>query len=114
MLGQTTKTQTFSVKKDKEEFFLGAGVAKHLKKLGSNVIFTTVVGNDKLGKVISELKKNKIKTNCLMTRASTTLKERFWAENHKLLQVDIVDNHIISKNIENKISKIVSNTDQTG
>ena len=118
VLGQTTKTPTFSVKKDKEEFFLGGAgiVAKHLKKLGSNVIFTTVVGNDKLGKkVISELKKNKIKTNCLIDDSrSTTLKERFWAENHKLLQVDIVDNHIISKNIENKISKIISNTRSDG
>ena len=60
VLGQTTKTPTFSVKKNSEEVFLGGAgiVAKHLKKLGAEVIFTTIVGNDKLGSyTIKELKK---------------------------------------------------------
>ena len=62
VLGQTTKTPTFSVKKDTEEKYLGGAgvVASHLKKLGSQVTFTTVIGKDQAGKyVLSFLKKIK-------------------------------------------------------
>ena len=118
VLGQTTKTPTFSVRKNNEETFLGGAgiVAKHLKKLGADVVFTTILGNDKMGKYcIRELKKNKIRHNCLIdTSRSTTCKERFWADNHKLLQVDVVDNHIISENIKKKVEKIISKTTSHG
>ena len=92
VLGQTTKTPTFSVRKNNEEIFLGGAgiVAKHLKKLGADVVFTSVIGNDKMGNYsVSEIKRNKIKHNCLIDpNRSTTCKERFWADNHKLLQVE--------------------------
>ena len=114
VLGQTTKTPTFSVKKDTEQQFLGGAgiVAAHLKALGSQVIFTTVIGQDKVGKyVLNEINKQKIKSNCIIDSSrSTTFKERFWAENQKLLQVDIVDNHPISEKIKNKIKKIIYKT----
>jgi rfaE bifunctional protein kinase chain/domain len=107
VLGQTTKTPTFSVKKNSETQFVGGAgvVAKHLKELGANVVFSTVIGDDKLGKYVkNDLKKNKIRHNCFVDGSrSTTLKERFWAGDHKLLQVDVVDNHVISEKIENKI-----------
>ena len=114
VLGQTTKTPTFSVKKDTEQQFLGGAgiVAAHLKALGSQVIFTTVIGQDKVGKyVLNEINKQKIKSNCIIDSSrSTTFKERFWADNQKLLQVDIVDNHSISEKIKNKIEKIIHKT----
>ena len=118
VLGQTTKTPTFSVKKDTEEKYLGGAgvVASHLKKLGSQVTFTTVIGKDQAGKyVLSFLKKNKIKNNCIIDLSrNTTQKERFWADNHKLIQVDEVDNHIISEKIQFKISKIIKKTRAQG
>lgn len=118
VLGQTTKTPTFSVRKNNEEIFLGGAgiVAKHLKKLGANVIFTSVVGKDKMGSyAASEIKRNKIKHNCLVDlNRNTTCKERFWADNHKLLQVDVVDNHIISNKIKKNIEKIISKTKSHG
>jgi rfaE bifunctional protein kinase chain/domain len=118
VLGQTTKTPTFSVRKNNEEIFLGGAgiVAKHLKKLGADVVFTSVIGNDKMGNYsVSEIKRNKIKHNCLIDpNRSTTCKERFWAANHKLLQVDVVDNHIISDKIKNNIEKIISKTNSHG
>ena len=118
VLGQTTKTPTFSVKKNSEEQYLGGAaiVAKHLKKLGSNVSFTTIVGNDKLGKFVKkDLKKNKIPTECIVDNSrSTTLKERFWADKHKLIQVDVVDNHVISEKIEDKIKKRIKKIKSNG
>ena len=117
VLGQTTKTPTFSVRKNNEEIFLGGAgiVAKHLKKLGANVVFTTVIGKDKMGNYSkNEIKKNKIKHNYIEdTSRSTTCKERFWADNHKLLQVDVVDNHILEK-IKHNIEKIISQTSAHG
>jgi len=109
VLGPTTKTPTFSVKLDSSEKFVGGAgiVAKHVKSLGADVRFTTVLGDDKLSDfVIDDLKKWKIKTNALIdpTRP-TTLKERFWASGYKMLQVDTVDNSIVS----NKILKEISN-----
>ena len=117
VLGQTTKTPTFSVRKNNEEIFLGGAgiVAKHLKKLGANVVFTTVIGKDKMGNYSKNEIKNKIKHNYIEdTSRSTTCKERFWADNHKLLQVDVVDNHIISEKIKHNIEKIISQTSAHG
>ena len=118
VLGQTTKTPTFSIRKNNEEIFLGGAgiVAKHLRKLGSEVTFTSVIGDDKMGKYsIKEIKKNNIKHHYLIDGSrNTTCKERFWADNHKLLQVDVVDNHIISNNIKKKIEKIISKTKSNG
>ena len=114
VLGQTTKTPTLSVKKNTEEQYIGGAgiVAKHLKKCGSDVSFTTIIGNDKLGDFVKQdLKKNKISFNCIVDKSrNTTLKERFWADKHKLLQVDVVDNHVISDKIENQIKKRIFKT----
>ena len=107
VLGPTTKTPTFSVKLDSSEKFVGGAgiVAKHVKSLGADVRFTTILGDDEPKDfVIDDLKKWKIKTNAIidLTRP-TTLKERFWADGYKMLQVDTVDNSIISGKILKKI-----------
>ena len=60
LLGQTNKTPTFSIKKTNTNLFVGgaAVVAKHLKSLGADVTFTTVLGNDQRAKyAIRDLKK---------------------------------------------------------
>ena len=107
ILGPTTKTPTFSVKLEKSERFVGGAgiVAKHVKSLGAEVHFTTLLGEDNLKKfVMKDLEKWKIKTNVIIDpNRPTTLKERFWADGYKLLQVDIVDNSIISTKILNEI-----------
>lgn len=107
VLGPTTKTPTFSVKLEESETFVGGAgiVAKHVKSLGADVNFTTILGDDNLKNfVLKDLKKWKINTNALIdpTRP-TTLKERFWADGYKMLQVDVVDNSIISTKILNEI-----------
>ena len=60
-------------------------------------------------------KKSNIKHHYLIDMSrNTTCKERFWADNHKLLQVDVVDNHIISNSIKKEIEKIISKTKSNG
>lgn len=116
ILGQTSKTPTFSVKKISEKKFLGGAgiVAMHLKSLGAKVNFISVVGDDKNGKYTANvLKKFGVKTHLIIDKLRpTTLKERYWAENYKLLQVDTLSNHAISDdcllNIKKKLKTIKS------
>ena len=108
VLGPTTKTPTFSVKWESSRMFVGGAgiVAKHLKTLGAEISFTTVLGNDDLKNyVLEDLKDWGIKANAIIDDSRpTTLKERFWADSYKLLQVDTVDNSIISDIILEKMS----------
>jgi len=101
LIGQSTKTPTFSVKPYKSELFVGGAgiVAKHLKAMGANVFFTTIAGSDEYNIYAKkDLIKHKIKTNILVNKnQKTILKERFWNNDYKLLQVDYVDNEIIDK-----------------
>jgi len=112
ILGPTTKTPTFSVKYQSSETFVGGAgiVAKHLKSMGSDVTFTTVLGEDKLSEfVLEDLKKHEINVNAVIDASRpTTLKERFWAEGYKLLQVDTVDSSIVNDEIIVKMSKSLS------
>lgn len=111
LLGQTTKTPTFSIKRESEKMFVGGAgiVTKHFQSLGANVEFTTLFGIDKITEfVVDNL--NDIKLNILSDNRSTTLKERFWCDGYKLLQVDTLDNRPISDKILNQVI-IKDNTD---
>ncbi len=111
ILGQTTKTPTFSVKKISDEIFLGGAaiVAKHLSRLGAKVSFTTLIGSDYLSKFVKkDLDKSGIKLNPILDKnRNTTLKERYWADKYKLLQVNTVDNQIPTREIISKISESI-------
>jgi len=102
LIGQSTKTPTFSIRPYKSEVFVGGAgiVAKHLKAMGADVSFTTIAGNDEYKAYANDnLTKSGIKTNILVNKnQKTILKERFWNNDYKLLQVDYVDNEIIDKN----------------
>ena len=100
MIGGQTKTPTLSVLFDKKTDYVGGAgiVAKHLNETDANV-FTSVIGNDELGKfALEDLKKHKINSNFIIddTRP-TTNKNLFIAENHRLLKVDTLDNGTILK-----------------
>lgn len=96
ILGQSTKTPTFSVKLNEAKLFVGGAgvVAKHLRSLGAEVTLSTVLGDDDLARFVKEdLKTWGVRLNSVHeANRPTTLKERFWADNYKLLQVDTVDN----------------------
>ena len=96
LLGLSPKTPTFSVKLEQSKLFVGGAgvVAKHLRGLGAEVVFTTILGDDELGDFVQEdLAQRRIEVNVITERQRpTTLKERFWAAGYKLLQVDTLDN----------------------
>jgi len=115
VLGQTTKTPTFSIKKESQKTYLGAAgvVSKHLKSLGADVTFTTIMGEDENSQFAqNDLDEWGIKQNVIIDPSRpTTLKERFWADGYKLLQVDTVDSSRISEEITEKLSKVLMRTD---
>ncbi len=118
ILGQTTKTPTFSIKKNLEKTFIGGAgvVAKHIKNLGANIVISSIIGKDSNGKFVQkDLKKSNIKSNLIIDETrNTTVKERFWGDDYKLLQVDLVDNHPITAAVENKFVKYIKSTRSDG
>lgn len=114
LIGQSTKTPTFSVRPFKSENFIGGAgiVAKHLKAMGANVTFTTIAGEDNYKSYVQkDLHKDKINFNILTNKSKqTVLKERFWSNNYKLIQVDYVDNAIVDKDNQKKISNLIKKT----
>ena len=108
-IGGQTKTPTFSVLFNKKEDYTGGAaiVALHLKAAGAKVTFSTVIGNDVLGKnVLKELKKNKIKVNPYYdNNRPTTNKNTFISSGYRLLKVDTLDNTPISEDTIEKIGK---------
>ena len=99
MIGGQTKTPTISVLfNEKEDFVGGAGVvAKHLKEAGADVTYTSVVGNDDLGKYVHEdLQKLSIKLNLIVDNTRpTTNKNAIIADNYRLLKIDTLDNRTL-------------------
>lgn len=114
LIGGNTKTPTFSVKFDRQvDFVGGAGiVAKHMKRAGAAVTFTTVLGNDALKDyVVGDLQRAGVACEPVIdpTRP-TTQKNLFTAGGYRLLKVDSVDNRAISEKIRDGFSHSIRNT----
>src|SRR5690242_2919882 len=114
LLGATAKSPTFSVKHDLTERYPGgaAVVAKHMQAVGANVTFSTVLGDDDLGRyVMEDLQQSDIECIPFIdpTRP-TTHKERFIADGYKLLQVDRVDNRTMSERAQEFLCNALRNT----
>lgn len=97
----TTKTPTLSTKFEEVVDYVGgaAVVARHLRRAGAEVTFSTVLGDDPLKDfVLSEMAVNGINCQALIdpTRV-TTQKNVFIADHHRMLKVDKVDNRPISE-----------------
>lgn len=119
-IGKTSKTPTLSVKKKKSEYFWGgAGLfATNFLELGASVEFITLSGNDWGRQYIQDVDhtKNNLGLSLFVDEnRPTTLKERFWVDGYKLLQVDVVDNKYIlteiQEKIKNKISELIDDCD---
>ena len=112
LIGGYLKTPTPSVLYQETKDYTGGAaiVAKHLKKAGAKVCFTTILGNDKLKDfVIDEMKKSKIQLNFIVDKTRpTTNKNTIMATGYNLLKIDKVDNQPISGNILNRIKDSIS------
>ena len=111
LIGGYLKTPTPSVLYQETKDYTGGAaiVAKHLKKAGAKVCFTTILGNDKLKDfVIDEMKKSKIKLNFIVDKTRpTTNKNTIMTTGYNLLKIDKVDNQPISGSILNRIKDII-------
>jgi len=114
MIGSGTKTPTFSVKYENQRDYSGgaAVVAKHLRKAGASVKFTTVLGDDALKDyVLKDLEEAGIECDAIIDRTRpTTQKNAFIAGGYRLLKVDKLDNRPISEKILNRITKTLLET----
>lgn len=115
MIGGGTKTPTFSVKYEHRVDYSGgaAVVAKHLRKAGADVRFSTVLGDDALKDfVLKDLEKEGIECFPIIDKTRpTTQKNAFIANNYRLLKVDKLDNRPITEKIMGKLVKSFSTSD---
>src|SRR4029453_8439620 len=113
-IGASTKTPTLSVKyEQRTDFVGGAGiVAKHMRKAGAQVRFTTVLGDDELKSfVLDDLQASGVECTGLVdpTRPPTQ-KNVFSADGYRLLKVDRLDNRPISPKIVKDFTDAIAAT----
>lgn len=100
VVGGPTKTPTISVRRGREECFVGGSgvVAMHLAAAGATVYLGTVVGADHDGEfVLDELESASVQVEAVVDNARpTTRKEAIVSEGYRLLKIDTVDNRSIS------------------
>ncbi len=112
VIGGGTKTPTLSVRHDHTVSYSGgaAVVAKHLRKAGANVDFSSVLGNDALRDfVLKDLKSEGIRCHEIVdSTRPTTQKNLFIAASHRLLKLDHVDNRNIADRIVTKLTEQVA------
>jgi len=101
LIGGTAKTPTFSVKFERQVDFSGgaAVVAKHLRKAGADVVFSTVLGDDALKDfVLGDLQSAGIECRAIIdSTRPTTQKNAFITNGYRMLKVDKLDNRPISE-----------------
>ena len=107
LIGGQTKTPMFSVLYQGVEEYIGGAaiVAQHLRAAGAEVIFSTVLGDDRLKDfVMAGLRESGVKVNATIdpTRP-TTNKNAFIADGYRLLKVDTLDNRPIAEHIIDKL-----------
>ena len=107
LIGGTAKTPTFSVKHERQIDFPGGAaiVAKHLRKAGADVVFSTVLGDDPLKDfVLRDLESEGVECRAIIdpTRP-TTHKNVFITNGYRMLKVDKLDNRPISEKTVNQL-----------
>ncbi len=111
VIGGLHKTPTLSVQiYDEKKYLGGAGVvAGHFRSLTNNVNLISLIGNDKNGKFAKEqLNKLKINHNLFYENKRPTVnKNSLYAQNHKLIKIDTVNNSYISDDTIDKIVQIL-------
>jgi rfaE bifunctional protein kinase chain/domain len=114
LIGGNTKTPTFSVRfEEQTDYVGGAGVvAKHMRAAGADVVFTTVLGDDRWKKfAVGDLEQAGVTVNAVVdpTRP-TTNKNAIIADGYRLLKIDTLDNRSISDKIVGPLTDAMSQT----
>lgn len=115
LFGGNTKTPTFSVLYDGHDDYVGGAgiVAQHMKAAGADVTFTTLLGNDLLGKFASDtLRESGIEVNAVIDpNRPTTHKNAIIAGGYRLLKIDTLDNTPISTKIVEQMEEKIASKD---
>ena len=101
-IGLAAETPTIAARREKVQVSLGGAalVCRNLLELGASVHFITIVGDDEEARHIRSLKDPNLELTLLVsTEKPTTLKQRFWVDGYKLLQLDVRDDRPISKQL---------------
>ena len=106
-IGMSAEAPIVVVKELETKNFIGGAaiVASHIKALGANCHFISVVGKDDMADTVKNELTNRNITHKLIKDKSrpTTFKKRYLVENQKLFRVSRLEEHNLDKNIEDKI-----------
>lgn len=111
-----SKTPTLSLKYEEQKDFTGgaAVVAKHIRKAGARVEFSTVLGNDALKDfVIEDLEKQDIVCHYLVDPSRPTTQKNVFIENrYRILKMDKLDNSEVSDKILNQLRLSIASSEK--
>ncbi len=106
-LGMSAEAPVVVVKELETKNFIGGAsiVASHIKSLGAECSFISVVGDDENAKIVEKnLDKQSIRHKLYVdSTRPTTLKKRYLVENQKLFRVSKLEEHSVDKGIEDLI-----------
>lgn len=116
-LGMSAEAPVIVVKELEQKSFLGGAsiVASHIASLGSDCKFISIIGDDEQGSWINKsLLENSVESDLIIDRTRhTTFKKRYLVENQKLFRVSRLDDHLVNKELTEKIlNKIYSIGDE--
>jgi len=111
MIGGQTKTPTISVRYEGQDDYVGGAgvVAKHLRAAGADVVFSTVLGDDRWKDfVFADLSAAGVKTHAIVdSTRPTTNKNAIVCEGYRMLKVDTLDNRAISEKIQRELADTI-------
>jgi rfaE bifunctional protein kinase chain/domain len=114
MVGGQTKTPTMSVLFENKVDFIGgaAVVAEHMKAAGAQVLFSTVLGNDRYKDFVLEgLARAGVDCRPVIDETRPTVnKNAIVAGGYRLLKIDTLDNSSISDPILQQLTRQVAET----
>lgn len=112
-IGKTAKTPTLSAKRGATQRYWGGAslIANNILSMGGRVTLVAVTGDDWGHEFFAQKKHDRLQGKFFkdMTRP-TTVKERFWVDGYKLLQVDTIENHDIPQALEDEIFGLLEST----
>ena len=108
-IGMSAEAPVVVVKElDNRNFIGGAAiVASHIRALGANCDFISIVGNDDTANLVKkELKRNSIAHKLIVDSSRpTTFKKRYIVGSQKLFRVSRLEDHSIDEKIEDQLIK---------
>jgi len=109
-LGMSAETPTLVVQDTSTSISVGGAcfLVRNMLTLGGNVTFITLVGDDSYAEHLDTLNHKNLQKVIMREKSrKTTVKERFWADDYKLLSWDHLDNRPISVSTEKKIINFI-------